>query len=297
MKAEAAAERWFATAAAALAVAAAVTLGAVGAGRRGAIPGALLGLVLAPALHRLLTRRARRRRAILAAPFPEEWRHALFRRYGHYRRLPAEERRRFEDDVRLFLGDTRITGVEVEATDELRLLVAASAVTVSLGWPEFNWDRAREVLLYPSDFGRDYSFEQGEVAGQAHPWGTVILSVPSLRHSFLRPDDGYHVGLHEFTHLLDLDGGRFDGLPGGLPRARAAEWHALAEEEMQRMRDARSWLDPYGGKDSSEFLAVVVEAFFELPLELRRRHPELYALLREWLAQDPALWDEAAASA
>ena len=37
---------------------------------------------------------------------------------------------RFEDDLRLFLAEKRITGVGIEATDELRLLVAASAVTL-----------------------------------------------------------------------------------------------------------------------------------------------------------------------
>jgi Mlc titration factor MtfA (ptsG expression regulator) len=36
-----------------------------------------------------------------------------------------------------------------------------------------------------------------------------------------------------------------------------------------------------------------VEAFFEVPLALRRRHRELYALLSHYFGQDPAAWDEA----
>jgi len=39
-------------------------------------------------------------------------------------------------------------------------------------------DQVTEVLLYPHDFDRDYSFENAELAGQAHPWGTVIMSIP-----------------------------------------------------------------------------------------------------------------------
>jgi len=278
--------------AAALVFAALLVLGAIGGGADGALLGAVAGLAGAALTHRLMTRRGPRRRAVLAAPFPVEWRALLQQRYAHYRRLPEAERRRFEDDLRVFLDETRITGVEVESTEELRLLVAASAVTLSLGWPEFEWTAVTEVLLYPQHFDRDYSFEKAELAGLAHPWGTVILSVPSLRSSFLRPDDGYHVGLHEFAHLLDMGRGRADGIPFGLPAARAAEWQQAAEEEMERVRDGRSVLDPYAGENAAEFLAVAVETFFEMPIEMRRRHPALYALLRDWLAQDPALWEE-----
>ena len=45
----------------------------------------------------------------------------------------------------------------MEVDDELRLLVAASAVTLSAGWPDYEWDQLTEVLLYPDDFDRDYT--------------------------------------------------------------------------------------------------------------------------------------------
>jgi len=41
------------------------------------------------------------------------------------------------------------------------------------------------------------------------------------------------------------------------------------------------------------FLAVAIEAFFEVPQELRRRHREVYALLSAYFGQDPAAWDDA----
>jgi Mlc titration factor MtfA (ptsG expression regulator) len=191
------------------------------------------------------------------------------------------------------VAEKRITGIEVRVTDELRLLVGASAVTLSVGWPEYEWDHLAEVLLYPQDFDRDYTFAHPELAGQTHPWGTVILSVPALEESFEDPGDGYHVGIHEFAHLLDVDQTRFEGIPPGLDEARAREWVRIRDKEMERMRRGKSELDSYGAHDPVEFLAVAVEAFFELPLALRRRHRELYALLSDYFGQDPAAWDEA----
>src|SRR4029453_7669635 len=97
-------------------------------------------------------------------------------------------------------AEKRITGIEVEVTDELRLLVAASAVTLSIGWPEDEGDPLTEVLLYPGDFDRDYAFGGDELSGQTHPEGTVILSAPSLEESFEYPDDAFHVGIHRLAH-------------------------------------------------------------------------------------------------
>ena len=56
---------------------------------------------------------------------------------------------------------------------------------------------------------------------------------------------------------------------------------------MERLRRGKSVIDPYGAEDPAEFLAVAVEAFFETPLALRRRHREVYAILRDYFAPGP----------
>jgi len=71
------------------------------------------------------------------------------------------------------------------------------------------------------------------------------------------------------------------------------DWVAVAEKEMERLRHGRSALDDYGAHDPVEFLGVAVEAFFEIPQVVRRRHRELYALLRGYFNQDPAEEDDA----
>lgn len=288
-------DRRFARIAGGMAVFGGLSLGALISGLPGAAGGLLAGALLGVALHRMLDRGTARRRAALAKPFPEEWREDLLKAYDHYERLPGDWRRRFETDIRLFLTEKRITGVGVELTDDLRLLVAASAVTLSLGWPDYEWDQLNEVLLYPDDFDRDYTVGEDEVSGLAHPWGTVILSVPSLYQSFEYPDDGYHVGIHEFAHILDVDHTHFDGIPVGLRGALADEWVGVMEREMERLRrnPRGSAFDPYGAHDPVEFLGVAVEAFFEIPQPVRRRHPEVYRILSTYLGQDPAAWDDA----
>jgi Mlc titration factor MtfA (ptsG expression regulator) len=288
-------------------------LGALAAGWPGAAAGVVVGAALGLLLWRRARARERARRRVLASPFPEPWRRTLLEWCDSYERLDPAWRMRFEDDVRLFLHEKRVTGVRLELTDELRLLVAASAVTLSVGWPEFEWTGLGEVLVYPDDFDRDYAFQDGERtseshawdegplerAGEAHPWGTVILSAPSLRESFEYSDDAYHVGFHEFAHLLDVDQTRFDGIPAGMSDAAARRWTSVAAREMESLRRAegsrraRPVFDDYGAHEPAEFFGVAVEAFFEVPQLVRRKHPEVYELLSRYFAQDPAAWDDA----
>jgi MtfA peptidase len=286
------ADRWYEPALGGLVVVGAAGLGLAFGGAPGAAVGGALGSAGAAALWVRGRRRSALRREVMEAPFPDGWRLFLQERYEHYERLPEELRRRFEADVRVFLAEKRITGVGVEPTDDLKLLVAASAVTLSLCWPEYEWDQLTEVLLYPQDFDRDYEFDDPELAGQAHPWGTVILSVPALVESFADPWDAFHLCLHEFAHLLGLTQTEFGAVPVGLPGARAEEWMQVVGKERERLRRGKSVIDNYGEESPEEFMAVAVEAFFEIPLALRLRHREVYAILSEYFRQDPAAWDD-----
>jgi hypothetical protein len=263
------------------------------AGPWGALAAAALAALTVAGLTCRSAARWHKRRAALAVPFPEAWRAILREWCDHYNRLPDDLRTRFEDDLRIFLAEKPVNGVGVEVIDDLRLLVGASAVTLSLGWPAYDWDQLNEVLLYPDDFDRDYEFGVDDLSGQAHPWGTVILSVPALCQSFRNPDDAYHVGFHEFAHLLDLEQTHFDGIPLGFDDAAAARWVEVREQEIPLMLRGESLLDDYGAHDPAEFLGVAVEAFFENALAMRRNHADLYALLMGYFRQDPAAWDDA----
>ena len=99
-----------------------------------------------------------------AEPLPGEWVSFLREHCAHYRRLPDVLQPTFEGCVQRFVTTKRITGVKVEADDDLRLLVAASAATLSLRWPGYKWSEVTEVLLYPDAFDRDFTIGNREIA-------------------------------------------------------------------------------------------------------------------------------------
>src|SRR5437762_4941102 len=124
-------------------------------------------------LSRAPTRLRRQREAAVSIPFPQPWTELLKTRCEHYNRLSIAFQDRFRQQVQIFLAEKRISGVEMEVDDEIRLLVAASAVSLSVGWRDYTWDQLAEVLLYPDNFDRDYNFGGTDASGRAHPWGIV----------------------------------------------------------------------------------------------------------------------------
>jgi len=258
--------------------------------------------VAAALVHRAMTARIRRRRAILAQPFPAEWEAVLRRHVVFYRALAPEEQARFRREVQVFLGEKRITGIRLELDTTTRVLVAASAVIPIFGFPEWEWDQIREVLVYPNRFDEDFAFEGGGERGTLGMVGTgvmnrvMILSQPDLLAGFGNAEDRRNVGLHEFAHLVDKSDGVVDGLPGvGLDRESIGPWIQLIRREMEELRRGDSDLDRYGLTSEAEFFAVATEYFFERPGVMERKHPELYAMLSRVFRQ--SLGERAAAMA
>ncbi len=210
-----------------------------------------------------------------------------------YQRLDEAERARFRREVHWFLLDQHIEGVNVEVTDELRALVAASAVVLSFGLPWYEWEATRDILLYPSAYDETYNQGKGGTRlGQVSRQGPVILSVPALKAGFAKGNDGHNVGFHEFAHVLDFDDGEIDGVPAHLSWPSNRPWvdqmaaHFARRKGGQRRRE--QVLRDYAFTNEAEFFACATEVFFEQPALLARRAPQLYDLLSEFYGRAPS---------
>lgn len=251
------------------------------------LPGVLaFSLAFVAVLYWAITRKLRRRRLILANPFRAEWEAVLQEEVFFFRALPEDEKRRFRREIQVFLGEKRITGVGTKLDVKTRVLVAAGAVIPIFGFPEWEWDQIREVLVYPDRFNNEYAFSGstgrhtlGMVGNGAHN-GMMILSRPDVIQGFRNFGDKRNVALHEFAHLVDKSDGSIDGLPGvGLPREAIGPWIELVRRKMAEVRAGSSDIDPYSLTNEAEFFAVATEYFFERPGVMQRKHPELYAML------------------
>jgi Mlc titration factor MtfA (ptsG expression regulator) len=254
----------------------------------------VMAFLVAMFLYRFLTKKERRRAVLRKQPFPKSWESVLQREVPFFQTLNESEKNRFREEVRIFLFEKRITGVKTSVDDTVRVLVAASAIIPIFGFPGWEWEQISEVLLYPTTFNEQYEIgREGDrdvlgMVGRGAMNRMMILSKPELLQGFRAAQDRKNVGIHEFTHLLDKSDGAVDGVPSiGLPPSAITPWLKLINEEMGNIRDGHSDINPYGLKNEAEFFAVASEYFFENPDKMKRKHPELYAMLEQVFHQDP----------
>jgi hypothetical protein len=235
--------------------------------------------------------RALRRRHLLRRPVPPEWLGYLERRVPFFRELAPEPRQRFLELLKLFAWEKEFIGAGgFTLTDEVRVVVSATAVRLVVHLDFAYYDRLREVIVYPDAFR--IPDRTGVVLGEAKNWGTVILSWQSVLAGLADPRDGHSTATHEFAHVLDREDGAFDGTPQLRQYSHYRAWASVMGEHYLQLREGRpaerQVLDEYGGLNEAEFFAVATESFFEKPRQMREKTPELYEELKRFYGWDPS---------
>jgi len=224
----------------------------------------------------------------------EPERQLLAAHVSYYQLLASEDRKKFEDLLEAFLSDVRIEGVGITLDPIDPLLIACSAVIPIFGFGHWKYQNLSSVLLYPDTFNKDFEFEGGErnimgMVGTGYMNGQMILSRSALRQGFSVSSDKENTAIHEFVHLLDKSDGATDGIPENLmPHQYIIPWVKMIHQEINKIEQGKSDINPYAITNEAEFFAVVSEYFFEKPGQFKEKHPDLYQVLSHTFLQDLA---------
>jgi MtfA peptidase len=245
----------------------------------------------------------RRRKRLLAKPFPAAWLEIIERNVRFHACLPEADRRELEGLVKIFLAEKTFEGCGgLELTDEMKVTIAAQACSLLLHRQTDIYPRLDTILVYPSAYlaravkpiGGPMVLE-GETARLGESWtsGVVVLSWNDVRAGASDIHDGQNLVLHEFAHQLDREDGAINGTPLLEQKSQYLAWARVLSAEFERLRrdteaGRSTVLDEYAATDPAEFFAVATECFFEKPRVLKKRHPALYEELKTFYRQDPA---------
>ena len=104
-------------------------------------------------------------------------------------------------------------------------------------------------------------------------------------HKFDIPTNRDNVGIHEFTHLVELEEVEH-GLPPEVPWPAVKHWVQYVARELSHPSRNRSYIRSYAYTNEHEFLAVLAEYFFKSPDLLQEKDPQLYGMLQEMFHQN-----------
>ena len=267
-------------------------------------PQQFIGFIFAALIITLLYRRWRAWR-LQTTPFPKTWHTILIKNIPVYKKLTTELQAQLKLAIKQFIRDKTFYGCNgLEITDEMRVTVAGEACMLLLNRQTSHYDKLQSILLYPASFvtsktARDeaglVSQQENHLLGESWQQGKVILSWQDVLRGAENFTDGQNVVLHEFAHQLDQESGAANGAPLLGEYSSYQRWSSVLAKEFSTLQCQSehgfpSLIDQYGATNPAEFFAVVTETFFERPMQLHKKHPELFAQMKEYYALDPREW-------
>lgn len=201
----------------------------------------------------------------------------LVSEFSFYRNLPKRKKIYFEHRVKEFFNHYQFAGKEgVSVTDEMRVIIAGTYTILTFGMRDYLIDLFQTIVIYPSVYFSQRSQEYHK--GEFNPMmKVVVFSWEDFIRGHKITNDNLNLGLHEFSHVL-----HFHSLNSSDPSAVIFHDGFLevvkyfTDENLNTELHEKDYFRLYAYENQFEFIAVVLEHFFETPEIFKEKHPELY---------------------
>lgn len=194
-----------------------------------------------------------------------------------YNRLSERHKAYFRHRVARFIENHEFIGKEgFTITNEVRTKIAATAVMLTFGMRKYLFKAMDKIIVYPAAYLSTITDEYHK--GEFNPKvKAVVFSWEDFVKGFETGNDNVNLGIHEFSHVVHYHGTKREDSSAIL----FARLFKRITDDLSRPANRQRLLDSnyfrgYGYTNKFEFLAVIIEHYFETPQEFRQEFPELY---------------------
>lgn len=161
-------------------------------------------------------------------------------------------------------------------TEEVKVHIAATFTMLSFGMREYLCEVFDRIIIYPSIYYSRITkqYHKGEFNPNTK---TVVFSWEDFQKGFDISSDNLNLGIHEFAHVLHHHGLENNDSSAMLfSRMYAMINEDVSDAEFREQLIQSNYFRLYAFTNQFEFLAVILENYFETPLEFEKRFPDLY---------------------
>lgn len=202
-----------------------------------------------------------------------------------FRKLKPKEQPYFEHRVASFIKDKTFIGRDgLDVTDQMRVLISATAVMLTFGFRDFYIGMVGKIFIYPDQF---YSNANGEFhKGEFNPkLGALVFSWKHFLEGYDIENDNLNLGIHEFAHAIHINSIKERDVSSTIFSDSFRELTDLLsnEKDLRERLIASEYFRDYAYTNQYEFIAVIIETFIETPDEFRSKFPQVYGKTRQML--------------
>lgn len=200
-----------------------------------------------------------------------------------YQKLKPKYKTYFEHRVATFIEKTEFSTRDISLNSEMKLTIAAVYIQLTFGMKNYLNQLIQQIIIYPDIYLSTHTNEYYK--GEFNPkLKTIVFSWSDFKSGIDIKSDNLNLGLHEFTHAL-----HFQTLKSDKPT------HVLFNETLRNLFSSFSnetlrqdflnsgFLREYAFENQYEFVAVLLEHFFESPEEFKLKFPEVYLKVKQMI--------------
>jgi hypothetical protein len=197
--------------------------------------------------------------------------------FQFYQQLPENKKNFFEHRVARFIEKKKFIGKEnFVITDQVKVLIAATSCMLTFGMRHYLYKRLDAIIVYPSIYLSTVSNQYHK--GEFNPRMKVIaFSWEDFMEGFQISNNNLNLGIHEFGHALHFYGLRSEDISALL---FATMFEKLTQQVNHKPNQQRliesDYFRVYAYTNQFEFLAVILEHYFETPIQFKTEFPELF---------------------
>ncbi|SFA77558.1 hypothetical protein SAMN05660845_0479 [Flavobacterium swingsii] len=202
----------------------------------------------------------------------------LKKQFNYYNTLPDNKKKYFEHRVATFIKKYKFIGNEgFVITDEVRILIASTSVMLTFGMRNYLYSNIDKIIVYP----KEYYSTIGEVyhKGEFNPrMRAIVFSWHDFKEGFEITNDNLNLGIHEFAHVLHFHGLKSDDASAVIFSRMYNQIQKEVNHPVNREKLINSeYFRIYAYTNQFEFLAVILEYYFESPDLFEQEFPQLYS--------------------
>ena len=208
---------------------------------------------------------------------PKKKKEFLVENIAFYQKLNEKQKAYFEHRLTKFIRTYDfIERDNFELTPEAKVLIAASYIKLTFGMRRYLTSTFDKIIVYPTSFYSTITkqYHKGEFNPRLK---SIVFSWEDFLIGNIILNDNLNLGIHEFSHALTFHGRKSKDVSARIYYRLFEEITVFmkSEENIERIENS-GYFRAYALTNKLEFVAVIMEHFFETPEDLQQQFPQLY---------------------
>ena len=212
-----------------------------------------------------------------------EQRDILVQNFHFYTRLKPKYKRYFEHRVVNFISKYQFVGKDISVTEEMKITIAGTAIMLTFGMRDYLNPLFKRIIIFPDIYysGQADNYHKGEFNPRLE---SIVFSWKHFKEGIEITNDNLNLGLHEFTHAFHIHSLKSDRATAVLFNESLQNlFKVVSNLQIKEQLISSGFLRDYAYENQFEFVAVLLEYFFESPQEFKVKFPSIFLKVKHMI--------------